>query len=123
QACLEAADMLGAHGLSASVADARFVKPLDEELIRELAESHEALITVEEGASGGFGAQVTHYLANAGLLDSGLKLRLLTLPDRAMPHGKIETLYAEAGLDAKGIVRQAFSLLGLDAAAAANSRA
>lgn len=120
QACLEAADMLKAYGISASVADARFMKPLDEELIRQLAESHEALITVEEGAAGGFGSQVSQYLANGGLLDNGLKLRMLTLPDSFMHHGNINDLYAEAGLDAPGIMKTAFPLLGLDMPEVAN---
>ena len=120
QDCLKAADMLQAYGLSATVADARFMKPLDEEMISRLAGEHEALITIEEGAAGGFGAHVTQYLANAGLLDEGLKLRLLTLPDRYLHHGSISDLYAEVGLDANGIVKAAFSLLGRDVPEVAN---
>lgn len=120
QDCLKAADMLQAYGLSATVADARFMKPLDEEMISRLAREHEALITIEEGAAGGFGAHVTQYLANAGLLDDGLKLRLLTLPDRYLHHGSINDLYAEVGLDANGVVKATFSLLGRDVPEVAN---
>ena len=80
--CLKAADQLAARGLSATVADARFAKPLDEDLIIRLAREHEALIIVEEGAMGGFGAFVLQFLAEKGALDRGLKIRSLTLPDR-----------------------------------------
>ena len=79
--CLVAAEDLAAKGLSATVADARFAKPLDTELVRRLAREHEVLITIEEGAIGGFGSHVLHLLANAGILDSGLKVRPMVLPD------------------------------------------
>jgi 1-deoxy-D-xylulose-5-phosphate synthase len=109
--CLKAADELAARGLSTTVADARFAKPLDLELIERLARDHEALITVEEGSVGGFGAQVLHHLAASGLLDHGLRVRTMTLPDVFLDHDKPERLYARAGLDAKGIVAQVFAML------------
>ena len=112
QEALKAADFLAAHGISATVADARFAKPLDEELILRLAREHEALITVEEGAVGGFGAFVLHLLADRGALDRGLKVRTLVLPDIFQDHDKPELMYAEAGLDADGIVRAALAALG-----------
>ncbi|MDQ2860670.1 MAG: 1-deoxy-D-xylulose-5-phosphate synthase [Pseudomonadota bacterium] len=114
---LKAADMLAARGLSATVADARFAKPLDVDLILRLAREHEALITVEEGAQGGFGAFVLHALAEHGALDRGLKVRTLTLPDLFQDQDKPEAMYAAAGLDAEGIVRGALAALGAEAAA------
>jgi 1-deoxy-D-xylulose-5-phosphate synthase len=116
--CLLAADELDAAGLSTTVADARFAKPLDQDLIRRLAREHEVLITVEEGAVGGFGAQVLHYLAHDGLLDHGLKVRPLVLPDSFVDHAKPEKMYADAGLDAAGITRAVFAALGRPQAAA-----
>ena len=110
---LRAADQLAARGLSATVVDARFAKPLDEELILRLAREHEAMITVEEGAVGGFGAFVLHLLAARGALDRGLKIRTLTLPDVFQDHDKPEAMYAQAGLDADGIVRAALAALGV----------
>jgi 1-deoxy-D-xylulose-5-phosphate synthase len=110
---LRAADLLAARGLSATVADARFAKPLDEAMILRLAREHEALITVEEGAVGGFGAFVLHLLAERGALDRGLKVRTLTLPDIFQDHDKPEVMYAQAGLDADGIVRTALAALGV----------
>ncbi|MDP1986638.1 1-deoxy-D-xylulose-5-phosphate synthase [Phenylobacterium sp.] len=121
--CLKAADMLGARGLSTTVADARFAKPLDIDLILRLAREHEALITIEEGAMGGFGAFVLEALARHGALDAGLKVRTLTLPDIFQDHDKPELMYAQAGLDAEGIVRTALSALGADIVAAAGRRA
>jgi 1-deoxy-D-xylulose-5-phosphate synthase len=112
QDCLLAAEELGAAGLSTTVADARFAKPLDEDLIRRLARSHEVLVTVEEGAIGGFAAQVLHFLAHEGLLESGLKVRPLVLPDIFTDHAKPEKMYADAGLDSAGIVRTVFATLG-----------
>ena len=109
---LKAAEELAARGLSTTVADARFAKPLDRELILRLAASHELLLTVEEGAAGGFGAHVLTLLADAGALDAGLKVRTLTLPDRYQDHDKPDRMYAAAGLDAKGIVARALSALG-----------
>ena len=116
---LKAADMLGAKGLSATVADARFAKPLDEDLILRLAREHEVLITVEEGARGGFGAFVLHLLAERGALDKGLKIRTLTLPDRFQDQDKPESMYAEAGLDAPHIASAVFDALGREDEAAA----
>ncbi|UDF02697.1 1-deoxy-D-xylulose-5-phosphate synthase [Asticcacaulis sp. AND118] len=112
QEALKAADLLGARGLPTTVADARFAKPLDKELIRQLARHHECLITVEEGAIGGFGAFVLHYLAGEGALDNGLKIRTLTLPDVFQDHDKPEKMYADAGLDAQGIAASAMKALG-----------
>ena len=112
--CLKAADLLAARGLSATVADARFAKPLDEELILRLVRGHEAFITVEEGAMGGFGAFVLQLLAARGELDRGVRLRTLTLPDVFQDQDKPEVMYAQAGLDADGIVRAALSALGVD---------
>lgn len=113
---LKAADLLGARGLSTTVADARFAKPLDKALILQLARHHECLITVEEGAMGGFGAFVLHYLAAEGALDNGLKIRTLTLPDRFQDHDKPEKMYADAGLDAQGIAASAMKALGFSEA-------
>jgi 1-deoxy-D-xylulose-5-phosphate synthase len=113
--CLSAADQLAGFGLPATVADARFAKPLDMDLLRQLARNHEVLVTVEEGSSGGFGAQVLQALAREGLLDRGLKVRTLTLPDRFIEQNKPNVMYAEAGLDAGGIVATVFSALGKDA--------
>jgi 1-deoxy-D-xylulose-5-phosphate synthase len=109
---LEAADQLAALGVSATVADARFAKPLDVELLRQLARDHEALITIEEGSIGGFGAFVMHQLAEDGFLDKGLRVRAMVLPDVYLDHDKPEMLYAKAGLDAKGIVAKVFEVLG-----------
>jgi 1-deoxy-D-xylulose-5-phosphate synthase len=117
--CLKAADHLAARGLSATVADARFAKPLDMDLILRLAREHEALITVEEGAMGGFGAFVLQALAEQGALDRGLRIRTLTLPDVFQDHDKPELQYAEAGLDAEGITRAALAALGADNVSAA----
>nr|WP_194362023.1 1-deoxy-D-xylulose-5-phosphate synthase [Rhizobium daejeonense] len=110
--CMLAAEDLEAAGLSTTVADARFAKPLDHDLIRQLARHHAVLVTVEEGAVGGFGSQVLHYLATEGLLDSGLKVRPLVLPDIWMDQAKPETMYAKAGLDHTGILKTVFAALG-----------
>ena len=112
---LRAADELEARGLSTTVADARFAKPLDEDLVLRLARDHEVLITIEEGAIGGFGAQVLQLLAERGALDQGLKVRAMVLPDRFIEHEKPERMYAEAGLDAAGIVAKVFEALGREA--------
>ena len=116
QECLKAAEELAMRGLSTTVADARFAKPVDEKLIRRLASEHEVLITIEDGAIGGFAAQVMQFLATAGLLDGGLKIRPLMLPDRFIDHNKPELQYADAGLDAKHIVATALAALGRDVA-------
>jgi len=112
---MKAAEMLAARGISATVADARFAKPLDEELILRLAREHEALITIEEGSVGGFGAFVLHLLADKGALDRGLKVRTLTLPDIFQDHDKPELMYALAGLNADGIAAAALQALGVEA--------
>lgn len=115
--CLLAAEELGAAGLSTTVADARFAKPLDEDLIRRLARSHEVLVTVEEGSVGGFSSQVLDFLARNGLLDNGLKVRPLTLPDSFVDHANPDKMYIDAGLDSGGIVRAVFAALGKSAQA------
>ncbi|HEY5207443.1 MAG TPA: 1-deoxy-D-xylulose-5-phosphate synthase [Roseiarcus sp.] len=109
---LKAADELAARGLSTTVADARFAKPLDRELILRLAATHKLLITIEEGAPGGFGAHVLTLLSDAGALEHGLKVRTMTLPDKFQDHDKPDRMYAAAGLDAKGIVAKAIAALG-----------
>ncbi len=109
--CLKAAEELGSRGLSTTVADARFAKPLDTALVKQLAREHVVLLTVEEGSIGGFGSFVLNYLAEAGLLDQGLRVRSLTLPDRFLEHDKPERLYALAGLDARAIVAKALAAL------------
>jgi 1-deoxy-D-xylulose-5-phosphate synthase len=121
--CLEAADLLAARGLSATVADARFAKPLDVDLILRLAREHEALITIEEGAMGGFGAFVLQLLAEKGALDRGLRVRTMTLPDIFQDQDKPELMYAAAGLNADGIVGVALDVLGLNRPAAGGLRA
>jgi 1-deoxy-D-xylulose-5-phosphate synthase len=120
---LKAADLLATRGISTTVADARFAKPLDEDMILRLAREHEALITIEEGSIGGFGAFVLHLLADKGALDRGLKVRTLTLPDVFQDHDKPEAMYAQAGLDAEGIVRGALAALGVDNASVKGRRA
>ncbi|HSY88081.1 MAG TPA: 1-deoxy-D-xylulose-5-phosphate synthase [Verrucomicrobiae bacterium] len=116
QECMKAAEELASRGLSATVADARFAKPLDEDLVRRLAAEHEVLITVEEGGVGGFASHVLQFLASTGQLDGGLKIRPLILPDRFIDHHKPEVQYADAGLDARHIAATALSALGRDAA-------
>ena len=111
---LKAAETLAGFGLSTTVADARFAKPLDRELLRRLAENHDVLITLEEGSVGGFGAFVLHALAEDGLLDRGLKVRTLVLPDIFIDHDKPDKMYALAGLDSKAIVAKVREVLGFD---------
>ena len=123
EASLKAAELLAARGVSTTVADARFAKPLDEAMILRLAREHEAIVTVEEGAIGGFGAFVLQFLAERGLLDRGLKIRTLVLPDVFQDQDKPELMYAQAGLDAEGIARSALGALGIDAAGASAVRA
>ncbi|RAI42953.1 1-deoxy-D-xylulose-5-phosphate synthase [Rhodoplanes roseus] len=114
--CLQAADELAALGLSTTVADARFAKPLDVDLLTRLAREHEVLITVEEGSIGGFGSFCLHALAEHGLLDRGLRVRSMVLPDSYIDHDTQPAMYAVAGLDRKGIVTKVFEALGKDAA-------
>ena len=123
QECLKAADELQMKGLSTTVADARFHKPLDTELVRRLAKEHEVLITIEEGSVGGFGSYVVHYLATVGALDGGLKIRPMCLPDKFQEHNKPQLQYDEAGLNAQHIVQTAISALGYEEAATGNRRA
>src|SRR5215471_17614085 len=110
--CFKAADELAALGLSTTVADARFAKPLDIDLLLRLAREHEVLITIEEGAIGGFAAHVLQALAANGVLDGGLKVRSMVLPDVFIDQDSPAAMYAKAGLDAKGIVATAFEALG-----------
>jgi len=119
QETLKAADLLAARGVSATVADARFAKPLDEDLILRLAREHEALVTIEEGAMGGFGAFVLQMLAERGALDTGLKVRTMHLPDTFQDHDKPDLMYAEAGLNAEHIAARTLAALGVDRATGA----
>jgi 1-deoxy-D-xylulose-5-phosphate synthase len=112
--CLQAANALAAHGLSTTVADARFAKPLDQDLILRLAANHEVLITVEEGAVGGFGSQVLQLLSDHGSVDRGLKVRCMVLPDVFLDHDNPVAMYRKAGLDAGGIVAKVLEALGKD---------
>ena len=113
--CEKAADELAAHGLSTTVADARFLKPLDEDLVLKLGRDHDVLITVEEGSIGGFGSHVMQVLTDNGMLDHGsLKARAMILPDVFLDHDSPNAMYARAGLDAKSIVKKVFDTLGKD---------
>jgi 1-deoxy-D-xylulose-5-phosphate synthase len=115
--CLKAADELTTLGLSATIADARFAKPLDVELVLRLAREHEVLVTIEEGSIGGFGSYVLQALADHCALDRGLKVRTMVLPDVFLDQDSPAAMYAKAGLDAKGIVAKVFEALGKDLAA------
>ncbi len=117
--CMTAADQLETLGLSTTVADARFAKPLDRQLIERLADEHEVLITIEEGSVGGFGAMVLHSLAERGRLDHGLKVRTMTLPDIYIDQDTPQNMYKQAGLDADSIVEKVFSVIGRDQASRA----
>jgi 1-deoxy-D-xylulose-5-phosphate synthase len=117
QECLKAADELGARGLSTTVADARFCKPLDEDLIRRLAREHEVLITIEEGSVGGFASHVMQFMAHDGLFDRGCKFRPMVLPDIFIDHDTPQKQYDLAGLNAAQIVGQALTALGMPAQA------
>jgi 1-deoxy-D-xylulose-5-phosphate synthase len=114
---MKAAEMLDAHGLSTTVADARFAKPLDEELLLRLAKEHEVLITIEEGSVGGFGAFCLHALAEHGALDNGVKIRTMVLPDTFIDQDSPAKMYEEAGLNADAIVAKVFAALGRQVAA------
>jgi 1-deoxy-D-xylulose-5-phosphate synthase len=115
QECLKAADELTRLGLTTTVADARFMKPLDTALVERLAREHEVLITVEEAAIGGFSSHVLHHLAQAGLLDRGLKVRPMVLPDRFIDHDQPHLQYDQARLNARHIVETALGALGREA--------
>jgi len=121
--CVKAADELAARGLSTTVVDARFAKPLDVDLINKLADTHEVLITVEEGSQGGFGAAVLHHLAWAGKLDKGLKVRTMTMPDEFVEHAKPEEQLAHAKLTAPDIAATVLGALGQEIGATATIRA
>ena len=120
---LVAAEQLAGMGLSTTVADARFAKPLDRDLVDQLARHHEVLITVEEGAIGGFATYVLSHLAASGQLDHGLKVRTMTLPDVFIEHDKPEKMYEQAGLDAASITQCALAALGKDSVVCDASRA
>ena len=123
QESLSAAEELAAHGLSTTVADARFAKPLDEDLIRRLAREHEVLITIEEGAVGGFGSHVLQFLSSDGLLDHGVKVRSMMLPDFFVNHDSPAKQYETAALTSSSVVSKALTALGLDQAVEAPARA
>ncbi|HTP90169.1 MAG TPA: 1-deoxy-D-xylulose-5-phosphate synthase [Xanthobacteraceae bacterium] len=110
--CLKAADELATYGLSTTVADARFAKPLDVDMLLRLAREHEVLLTIEEGSIGGFGSYVMQTLAEHGVLDRGIKVRSMVLPDTFIDQDSPNAMYAKAGLDSKGIVAKAFEALG-----------
>jgi len=112
--CLKAAKELTALGLSTTIADARFAKPLDVDLAMRLAREHEVLVTIEEGAIGGFGTYVMQALAEQGLLDHGMRVRCMVLPDRFIDQDTPAAMYAQAGLDARAIVAKVFEALGKD---------
>ncbi len=118
---LKAADELSAYGLSTTVGDARFCKPLDEDLVRRLARAHEVLITIEEGAIGGFAAHVLQFMAHDGLLDSGVKVRPMVMKDIFVDQDTMDKMYEVAGLSCADIVRTAFESLGLDDSAIAEA--
>ncbi len=120
---LKAAEELDARGLPTTVADARFAKPLDEDLVMRLAREHELLITIEEGAVGGFGSHVLQLLSERGALDRGLKVRAMVLPDIFIDHDKPERMYAQAGLDSAAIIARVFEVLRRDAGAWRTRRA
>ena len=111
--CLKAAEELDARGLSTTLADMRFAKPLDLDLIQRLAREHEVLVTIEEGSIGGFGSHVVHHLANLGVLDQGLKIRAMTLPDIFQDQDAPYKQYEAAGLNARHIVAKALEALGM----------
>ncbi|KAK5775648.1 probable 1-deoxy-D-xylulose-5-phosphate synthase 2, chloroplastic [Gossypium arboreum] len=112
QQCIEAANMLRSQNIYITVADARFCKPLDRDLIKQLANEHEILITVEEGSIGGFGSHVSHFLSLTGILDGPLKLRAMVLPDRYIDHGSPQDQIEEAGLSSRHISATVQSMLG-----------
>jgi 1-deoxy-D-xylulose-5-phosphate synthase len=122
QEALKAAEELESRGLSTTVADARFAKPVDVDLVLRLAREHEVLITIEEAAIGGFGSHVLYTLSQHGALDDGVAVRTMVLPDRFIDQDKPEAMYAQAGLDAPAIVRQVFAVLERGATRAGASR-
>ncbi len=113
QEVMKASESLAAKGITPTVADARFAKPLDKDLITELATSHEAMITIEEGAVGGFGSHVMQFMTESGLLDRGVKLRSMVLPDVFINHNTPETMYDIAGMNAEHIEAKVLDVLGV----------
>jgi 1-deoxy-D-xylulose-5-phosphate synthase len=120
---LKAAERLEARGLSTTVADLRFAKPLDAALIRQLLTTHEVAVTIEEGSIGGLGAHVLTLASDEGLIDTGLKLRTLRLPDVFQDHGKPDAQYAEARLDAEAIVESVLTALRVNSVGVKEARA
>jgi len=110
---MKAAEALSAKGITPTVADARFAKPLDEDLIRKLAQTHEAIITIEEGAVGGFGSHVMHFMAEDGLLDTGLKLRSMVLPDIFIDQNSPAKMYDVAAMNAEHIEAKVLDVMGI----------
>ena len=110
---LKAAESLAQKGLAPTVVDARFAKPLDHDMILNLARNHEALITIEEGAIGGFGSHVAQLLADEGIFDKGLKYRSMVLPDTFIDHASPEAMYRAAGMDAAQIEAKVLQTLGI----------
>lgn len=123
QECLKASEELAARGLSTTVADARFAKPLDEEMIRDLARNHEVLVTIEEGSIGGFGSHVLTFMANDGLLENGLKVRAMMMPDEFLDQDKPEKQYETARLNASHIVETVMTALGRESELSSPARA
>jgi len=123
QECIKASEELASRGLSTTVADARFAKPLDEDLIRDLARKHEVLVTIEEGAVGGFGSHVLTFMANDGLLESGLKVRAMMMPDEFLEQDKPVKQYELARLDASAIVETVMTALGREGELSSPARA
>ncbi|QHQ36957.1 1-deoxy-D-xylulose-5-phosphate synthase [Algicella marina] len=116
--CLRAAENLAARGITPTIADARFAKPLDQNLIRDLATNHEALITIEEGAVGGFGSHVAQFLSDEGLLDTGLKFRSMVFPDTFIDHDSPASMYAAAAMNAPDIEAKVLKVLDIASLAA-----
>jgi len=123
QECIKASEELASRGLSTTVADARFAKPLDEDLIRDLARKHEVLVTIEEGAIGGFGSHVLTFMANDGLLENGLKVRAMMMPDEFLEQDKPAKQYELARLDAAAIVETVMTALGREGELSSPARA
>ena len=113
QSSLHASELLGSYGLSTTVVDSRFIKPIDQELFKLLAKNHEILVTVEDGSIGGFSAHVMSFLAKEGLLDNGLKFRPIFFPDKFINHGKPDEQNIECGIDSANIVNTVLNALGI----------
>ena len=121
QECLKASKILDAKGISATVVDARFAKPLDQKLIMDLSINHEALITIEEGSIGGFGSHVMQILSERGVFDKGLKMRTMILPDKFLDQDTPEEMYKKAGLDCDSIVEKIEDVLKSNVIVAKNT--